>query len=140
MPTEYYREYAVNVSKDIKYNNSSVRNFGMVHGFNRMVLLGLTSVGLAWYFDARDFYPLVNTLVPDAGIDLLNNYPQVVEHLDGLPVAVFIVLSVVTGVWGFIYSQINGSRLKRSVKKLESMITKFSKQFGKVSEQINKLN
>ena len=138
--SEYYREYAVNVSKDIKYNNSSVRNFGMVHGFNRMVLLGLTSVGLAWYFDARDFYPLVNTLVPDAGIDLLNNYPQVVEHLDGLPVAVFIVLSVVTGVWGFIYSQINGSRLKRSVKKLESMITKFSKQFGKVSEQINKLN
>ncbi|MEC8226089.1 MAG: hypothetical protein VX010_08075, partial [Pseudomonadota bacterium] len=89
---------------------------------------------------AQDFYPLVNTLVPDAGIDLLNNYPQVVEHLDGLPVAVFIVLSVVTGVWGFIYSLINGSRLKRSVKKLESMITKFSKQFGNVSEQINKLN
>jgi len=53
---------------------------------------------------------------------------------------VFIVLSVVTGVWGFIYSLINGSRLKRSVKKLESMITKFSKQFGNVSEQIKKLN
>ncbi|MDI4652889.1 MULTISPECIES: hypothetical protein [Pseudoalteromonas] len=137
---KYYREYAVNVSKDITYDNSSVRSFGMVHGFNRMVLLGLTSIGLAWYFDAQDFYPLVNTLVPDVGIDLLNDYPQVVEHLDGLPVAVFIVLSVVTGVWGFIYSQINGSRLKRSVKKLESMITKFSKQFGKVSEQINKLN
>jgi len=137
---KYYREYAVNVSKDITYDNSSVRSFGMVHGFNRMLLLGLTSIGLAWYFDAQDFYPLVNTLVPDVGIDLLNEYPQVVEHLDGLPVAVFIVISVVTGVWGFIYSQINGSRLKRSVKKLESMITKFSKQFGKVSEQINKLN
>ncbi|QLJ10244.1 hypothetical protein [Pseudoalteromonas sp. JSTW] len=138
--SKYFREYAVNVSKDIKYDYSSVKRFGMVHGFNRMVMLGLTSIGLAWYLDPQDFYPLVNALVPDAGIELLDQYPQVVEHLDGFPVVVFIVLSVVTGLWGFMYSLANGTRLKRSVKKLESTITKFSKEYGNILERIKKLN
>lgn len=138
--SEYYREYAVNISKDIHYGHSSVERFGMVHGYTRMVLLGLTSVGLAWYFEPRDFYPLINSVVPDAGIKLLNQFPMVVKHFDMFPVALVILLGVVTAVWGLIYSQVNTSRLKRSVKKLEAMLNKFSKERGKVTEQINKFS
>jgi hypothetical protein len=135
----YYREYAYNISKEMDYSMDSVTNFGMTCGFNIMQLLGFVAVGCTWYFDSHDFYPLLNTLLPEPLIIKLQNYPYIIQHIDMFPVALYCLVSLVSMVLASIYTLRNTAKLRKSVSKLEMMITKFKNNYVSVFEQIKKL-
>lgn len=135
----YYREYAYNISKDRCYSTNTVTNFGMLYGYNMMVLLGLVAAGVTWYLDSEDFYPLLNTMLPESLIIKLQNYPDIVQHLDMLPMALYGLICVVSMVLACIYSMRNAAKLRKSVSKLTLMITQFKNNYASVLEQIKKL-
>jgi hypothetical protein len=132
---DYNREYAYNLTKNKRYNNTSFQQYGKLNGAGTWILLAIAALVFNFWGPDYIWYPLFDMLY----FPLLDPIYSTSFFRHNLTLVVFIMVSAVLLVWTLLYGRRNQERKRKLLSRLTDHIDGFTRAIPELKEKLKRM-
>ncbi|MEL4393853.1 hypothetical protein [Shewanella algae] len=132
---DYNREYAYNLTKSKRYNNTSFQQYGKLNGAGTWILLAIAALVFNFWGPDHIWYQLFDMLY----FPLLDPIYSTSFFRHNLTLVVFIMVSAVLLVWTLLYGRRNQERKRKLLSRLTDHIDGFTRAIPELKEKLKRM-